>query len=549
MQFISCLRAHVQSRAAALVFLACAATAHADSYINGVLTLTTLAIGSGTYSNVVISPIALGDVDGYTKGSTRTGSEDSYDPATGRLTIPVITVGNSTFTNVTVTVPASAVVSIGSVTGADTYAGGNLTIAGITVGGKTYNDVVLAAKVSDVVMIAGGLPSATSDQYTPSSGHLLIPAVQVGNRVYTNVTIKASPSGIQSIAPPNPTIGGQIKGLTGTGLVLTLIDNGGTDNSQTSQTLAVGAGATTFTFAKPLPYSASAVTASTIDFFSALVSTQPAGQTCGVTDGYGGITSPASFTTVQVTCVATENAHPTLQGAFQLSTGGTSVTKWLAFAPDGTYIFIDVQYPPNPAAGCYGDDYGAYSTTASTLTFVNALVYLPLANPPANCGFTDGQGNIGGGAVPFTVSGSGQNTIFTLTNPGATFTGAAVPSIAGSLVGAWSFGPGLDQGLVIFGTDGHYLVISTQADPTGGIQASTGVEYGCYSTSGVTPAGGTFNYDTSSACAGAVTTPGVGYSVGGQFPSGSFPYATPDANTLQQIFGTLTFSYTRFAPN
>ena len=273
------------------------------------------------------------------------------------------------------------------------------------------------------------------------------------------------------------------------------------------------------------------------------------GQTCAVTDGFGAIVGPGNVTTVQVTCVATTGSTASLRGAYRLSVGGSQVTKWLAFAADGTYIFTDIQYPPNPAAGCYGVDYGVYGMTATSVTILDALVYLPLANPPASCGFTDSQGNVAGTPAPFAVSGTGSNTTFSLTGGSGVFTGAAVPSVAGSIVGAWTFGVGLDQGLIIFGNDAHYLFISTQADPTMSTLSSTGVEYGCYTTSGVTGTGGTVNFDTTSACPGAVVTAGLGFSATGTGMSGSFTYATPDANTLNQIFGTYVYSYTRFAPD
>ena len=341
--------------------------------------------------------------------------------------------------------------------------------------------------------------------------------------------------------------GGQITGLTGSGLVLTLIDNSGTDNSQTSQVLAVGYDATGFNFVQPLPYSSTAAQSGFPDFFGATVSTQPVGQTCLMTNAIGAITSPGLVTSVKLTCVP--NTTLGVQGVYRLSAGGSAVTKWLAFAPDGTYIFADIQYPPDPAAGCYGVDYGAYDLTSTTINFANAVVYLPLANPPANCGFTDGQGNVGGTPAPFSTSGSGQNRTITLSNPSTTFTGAAVPSVAGSLVGAWTFGPGLDQGLLVFGSDGHYLVMSTQADLTTFTSAATGVEYGCYTVSGASGAGGTVNFDTSSSCAGAVTTPGVGFNWTFGIVSGSFNYATPDANTFVDIIGGYSFAYTRLVPN
>jgi hypothetical protein len=309
----------------------------------------------------------------------------------------------------------------------------------------------------------------------------------------------------------------------------------------------VAADSLSFTFPTPIAYNTPPAFGNQ---FSAYVSAQPAGQTCGVTDGYGIIDAATNVATVRVTCV--NNATSPLQGAYQLSASGSAVTKWAVLAADGTYIFADIQYPPNPAAGCYGVDYGAYNwnSTSNAFAIVNALVYLPLANPPASCGFTNTQGVPDTVPRTLTVSGSGPSSVITIISNGAsTFTGTPVPSNTGSLVGAWTFGPSLDQGMLIFGTDGYYLIMSTQADPTTNSGAVTGVEYGCYTTSNVTTAGGTINFDTTADCSGAETGAGsIGFS-DGQPATGSVTYATPDANTFQTIFQTYTFSYTRFVPN
>ncbi len=192
MQRISSLSPHTRSLTAALLYLACASAAFgADTYKGGVLTLPTLAIGSATYSTVVINPIALSDVVAFTVGGTPSGSEDRYDPGTARLIIPTITVGTTTYTNVIVAVPTTAAVSIGRVTTADTYDGTNLRIAQVQVGGTVYQNVVVAEALSDVVSVTGGMPTALPDTYNSLTNQLSMPAVQVGSRVYTNVVVTA----------------------------------------------------------------------------------------------------------------------------------------------------------------------------------------------------------------------------------------------------------------------------------------------------------------------------------------------------------------------
>jgi hypothetical protein len=79
------------------------------------------------------------------------------------------------------------------------------------------------------------------------------------------------------------TIGGTVSGLTGTGLVL---QNDGGNN------LAVGAGAGSFTFSTAVASGAA---------YSVTILTQPAGQSCTVSNGSG--TATVNVTNVQVTCV------------------------------------------------------------------------------------------------------------------------------------------------------------------------------------------------------------------------------------------------------
>jgi len=101
--------------------------------------------------------------------------------------------------------------------------------------------------------------------------------------------------GEPSATPSTYTVGGTVSGLTGAGLQL---QNG-------SETLAVAAAATAFTFTTELLDSAS---------YSVSVSTQPTGQTCSVTNGAGAIAG-ADVTNVSVACI--DDVVPTF------SVGGT----------------------------------------------------------------------------------------------------------------------------------------------------------------------------------------------------------------------------------
>lgn len=62
-----------------------------------------------------------------------------------------------------------------------------LTIPLVYVGGTGYSNVVI--NVGDIVGVAGGNPSANSDSYNASNNQLTIPSVKVGSSTYTNVTI------------------------------------------------------------------------------------------------------------------------------------------------------------------------------------------------------------------------------------------------------------------------------------------------------------------------------------------------------------------------
>lgn len=115
----------------------------------------------------------------------------------------------------------------------------------------------------------------------------------------------SSPSS-QTTPPPPPTqytIGGQVSGLSGTGLVLQ--DNGG-DN------LAVSASGA-FTFATKVNSGAA---------YSVTVMTQPSGQTCKVANGTG--TASANVTNVAVTC-ASSASTVTIGGTVTGLTGTTGL--------------------------------------------------------------------------------------------------------------------------------------------------------------------------------------------------------------------------------
>lgn len=156
------------------------------NYTAGHLSIPSLTIGNATYSDVVVT---VGTRVSGPTGTTPNGTKDSYDPLTNQLTIPTVLLGSTTYYNVIITV--GSLVSIGSVAGADQYNGTYLTIPSVQVlgAGKFTNAVIT---VGSVVDIAGGMPAAAQDVYDPVTKRLTIAAIQYGGAVYTNVTVKPS---------------------------------------------------------------------------------------------------------------------------------------------------------------------------------------------------------------------------------------------------------------------------------------------------------------------------------------------------------------------
>ena len=58
-------------------------------------------------------------------------------------------------------------------------------------GGTVFGNVTLTEAAGNIVGVAGGMPTAVPDTYSPVTNQLSVPAVQAGNRVYTNVVVTA----------------------------------------------------------------------------------------------------------------------------------------------------------------------------------------------------------------------------------------------------------------------------------------------------------------------------------------------------------------------
>jgi YVTN family beta-propeller protein len=219
MQTTAFLRTRGRWLSAVLLSLTCALqAAHAaDSYdsANHQLTMPSVTVGAATYSNMTV---IVGRIVSGPAGSSANGSEDNYNPATNELTVQTVSVGSLTYHNVVVTV--ASLVSAGGVTGADTYSGTTLTIPSVQVaGGAIYTNVVVA--VAAINSPGGGMP-ALRDQYNPANFELTIAGIQVAGRVFTNAVIT-----VGELLSVNghalgiyPALGGAITGLHASGLVL-----------------------------------------------------------------------------------------------------------------------------------------------------------------------------------------------------------------------------------------------------------------------------------------------------------------------------------------
>jgi hypothetical protein len=183
MQSTSLLRQHARSVIAALLLLPCATDGFAaDTYSAGQLSIPSLSIGNGVYSDVVVTP---GSILGVAGGAPN-GARDNYNPFDTQLTIPDVTVGTHSYANALVTV--GGLVSIGSATGVDTYSGGQLTIPSVQIqGGAQYSNVVI--NVGTIISPGGGMPANVRDVYDPATKRLTVAAAKVGSKVYTNAIV------------------------------------------------------------------------------------------------------------------------------------------------------------------------------------------------------------------------------------------------------------------------------------------------------------------------------------------------------------------------
>jgi uncharacterized repeat protein (TIGR03803 family) len=204
MQYLSSLRHHAQWLTPTLLFLICGAAAYgADTYSGGTLSIPTLAIGNGTYSNVEVT---IGSRVSGPVGTAPNGSEDTYDPSTNLLTVQSVIDAGTTYYNVVV--PVAKLISIGGVTGVDTYDGGlQVTIPSAQVmGGAVYTNVVITVSLPIVSPGNNGMPANIRDVYDPNTHELTIASIYFGGKVRTNAVVKVGGLLSQLSAPVFDTV-------------------------------------------------------------------------------------------------------------------------------------------------------------------------------------------------------------------------------------------------------------------------------------------------------------------------------------------------------
>jgi hypothetical protein len=230
MHLTSSRRLQARTLIAALLILTGSLKAGAfDTFSGGQISIPSVTIGGATFSNMVVT---LGTIVTGPSGTTPNGTQDSYNPANNQLNIPAVLVGSNIYYNVIITV--ESLISPGSVTGADVYNGSFLTIPSVQIqGGGTFSNVVVT--VGGIVSTGGGMPRNSLDVYNRDSNQLTIAAVQVGGTVYTNAIVTVGNIG---------SVGGNVTGVAASSMIavgsqVTLKDAAG--HSASTTTTANGA--------------------------------------------------------------------------------------------------------------------------------------------------------------------------------------------------------------------------------------------------------------------------------------------------------------------
>lgn len=261
-----------------------------------------------------------------------------------------------------------------------------------------------------------------------------------------------------------------------------------------------------FTFPVPLQFDTE---------FRVFFNAQPAGQTCVIPHS-GSHVPHANVTDIVVTCV--DNVTDVLTGTFTTFGAPFAIT----FYRDGVYVFGSAE--DDPACGTndgIGVEMGAYRYNAAAGTL--AIISNALDTNGTHCGVWQNGASVINGTVVKT--GVGQGAVLKLTpRPGEPVVPLVpVASVANQPIGSF-FDPN-GYSFIVFGDDNRYLAVHANDDPAS--DAPAGVEYGCYTRTGVNTGTITPTLNTGT-CPGAVDTDrtaglsglagvAVGYNVGPGF--------------------------------
>jgi len=137
-----------------------------------------------------------------------TAQADSYDAASNQLSIPLVLVGDTLYSNVLITVGKVLYVGGGAPFSAyDSYSGNQLAIPSVTVGAATYTNV--GVTVASVLKVGGSTPAFANAPVAK-----LCPVV-LGNGTYGNCKGTNNASTPDFFQPVNNLFNGLVGKLTG----------------------------------------------------------------------------------------------------------------------------------------------------------------------------------------------------------------------------------------------------------------------------------------------------------------------------------------------
>ena len=199
---------------ALLLGAACAwaAQAHAiDSFDGSHLSVPMVDVNGTVYTNVVTS---VGGIVSVESGTPR-GNFDSYDIGTGRLFIPAVVFGSSTFTNVTVSVTLANVTHVGGTMGAApsfllVSNSNDRTISSYLYGVRTTSPSAGPVSVVGDPALANLRAGKQPKLFLDKANSLVFNAVPMGNgqATLTTFSINLATGGLTAIAGASVTLAG-----------------------------------------------------------------------------------------------------------------------------------------------------------------------------------------------------------------------------------------------------------------------------------------------------------------------------------------------------